>query len=820
MTSIASMKHHTLTALLAALTLTGACIAHAPNKEAEEAAAMVALLNPPGATGASSISADESIPPTNLGVYDPDLIRTIWPMKVCWDFNRHPGNRTRVQRFVEDSWERYARINFTHWRGCGEIRRADLRIIWDERGDGEAGFSETRGADTILFNFNGVVQEEIEHMALHEFGHALGLQHEQLHGTNHNHSKCPKFQRGENDERPDLGTYTEWGAFDKYSIMSYCSNTWSLSSGDIRTIRHMYGSAQKMHYVNLDGWGSRDVLYQGIGSSRVTYAKVASRFGSTDDVLLHQWRGTDRFGLKRENWSADNKKLHFHRLNSDKRDDIVIQGLRDTQKSFILLSQDREEPDVDLDLESQYQNAIEITQSTLGLGKAQFSADNKILHFQDLDGAGMKDIVIQGRRAKQRSFLLYSPNIFGYSRAVDLSSTALVYRNASTNKLVAMQPENWSADHKILHFIDFEGDGKRDILIRGRDRHQRTFMFYSLGNGKFAIGQEWSAGALGGMQKENWSNDNKALFTGDFNGDGRPDLLLQGRDGNQKSFLILSKGWWGFANRIVVSDPGYAGMDKVHWAADRKALHVRDFNGDGHADVLLQGRNRHQRSFLLLGAERGFKQRIDLEAKIAGMPNERWSNDNKLLHIRDFNADGRMDLLLQGRDRHQHTFLVYGAADGFNQQSVRTLSSRAFGFEKANLSLDNKRLYFGRINKGKHLDIVIQGKSSSQRSFILYSSEPVEEELEPGVKPSQQQQQEPGRKWYQNEYGLATLSDGSVITGANKERWSGGLRRLYIEDWENDGDLDILLIAKNQARKSFRVVNNGDRLTAFKELGL
>ena len=66
-----------------------------------------------------------------------------------------------------------------------------------------------------------------------------------------------------------------------------------------------------------------------------------------------------------------------------------------------------------------------------------------------------------------------------------------------------------------------------------------------------------------------------AIGTGDFNGDGHADILLQKTDG---SIAVWEMNGTSLTSSAVVADPGPT------WSA----IGTGDFNGDGHADILLQ----------------------------------------------------------------------------------------------------------------------------------------------------------------------------------------------------------------------------------------
>jgi hypothetical protein len=74
------------------------------------------------------------------------------------------------------------------------------------------------------------------------------------------------------------------------------------------------------------------------------------------------------------------------------------------------------------------------------------------------------------------------------------------------------------------------------------------------------------------------------LYTGDFNGDGITDILLQGRITSTEympTCILYFNSNGSFDKYSVESE--------VYWASNYRTVHVADFNGDGRMDVLLQG---------------------------------------------------------------------------------------------------------------------------------------------------------------------------------------------------------------------------------------
>ena len=178
---------------------------------------------------------------------------------------------------------------------------------------------------------------------------------------------------------------------------------------------------------------------------------------------------------------------------------------------------------------------------------------------------------------------------------------------------------------------DFNGDAKDDILIRDDGGVWHLFPM---------DGRRLVAG--GGVVAGIFSNHDWTLqATGDFNGDGKDDILMRHDDGR----------WHYFAMDGRKVDAG-SGSASIYSDLDWGFRGIGDFNGDGREDVLLRGHDGSWYYFPMDGrrniaAERG---RVPLTR------NTEWRFEG----IGDLNGDGNDDVLIRHEDGHWYYYGMVG----------------------------------------------------------------------------------------------------------------------------------------------------------------
>jgi len=126
----------------------------------------------------------------------------------------------------------------------------------------------------------------------------------------------------------------------------------------------------------------------------------------------------------------------------------------------------------------------------------------------------------------------------------------------------------FTTDWNIVSTGDFNGDGYSDILLRRDDGWVTNWL--GTANGSFT-----NNGANASLF---FTPDWKVVGTGDVNGDGKDDLVVRRDDGWITDWLGTDSG--SFTNN--------GANTALFLSTDWKIASIGDFNGDGREDLLLR----------------------------------------------------------------------------------------------------------------------------------------------------------------------------------------------------------------------------------------
>ena len=185
-----------------------------------------------------------------------------------------------------------------------------------------------------------------------------------------------------------------------------------------------------------------------------------------------------------------------------------------------------------------------------------------LLHVADLDGDGLNDIAVVNNLHSKIN-LLY--NRTGKTNVVEATATG----KPELNELPPdsrFRIDSLPTDEHIsgLAVTDINGDGRPDLIYFGDAKD--LIVRYNLGTNGWSEPKRWHL--------DNGQINPNALSVGDLNGDGQPDIVLLGDNGD---FYFLAQ-----QKDHTLADP-----QKISCSGTPKAVEISDVDGDGRQDLVL-----------------------------------------------------------------------------------------------------------------------------------------------------------------------------------------------------------------------------------------
>jgi hypothetical protein len=233
---------------------------------------------------------------------------------------------------------------------------------------------------------------------------------------------------------------------------------------------------------------------------------------------------------------------------------------------------------------------------------------------------------------------------------------------------------------------DFNNDGKRDVLLTGASVSFKGIcqVWQNQSNGVFTNNN----GALPGISTN--AVTSSSVAQGDFDNDGRSDFLITGLAGVDANHfpVYISQIWLNRGNGTFTNIQ--AGLHGV----DTGAVALGDFDNDGNLDILLTGySSTGALSQVWLNLGNGAFTNIN-----AGLPGVLYSS----VALGDYDNDGKLDILLTGTTN--------GFGSGAISQLWRNLGNGTFAKVPIGLpGISQGAVAWGDFDQDGRLDILLTG---------------------------------------------------------------------------------------------------------------
>ncbi|QEE26599.1 hypothetical protein FTW19_00400 [Terriglobus albidus] len=222
-----------------------------------------------------------------------------------------------------------------------------------------------------------------------------------------------------------------------------------------------------------------------------------------------------------------------------------------------------------------------------------------------------------------------------------------------------LAPEAYEVTGVIGYTVtaDFNGDGNPDLIAGGDN-----YLALSLGKGDGAF-QPFTKITTGSVHFEGLYQNRMGnrLVNGDFNGDGKQDILAYGTVNtffaDTAYYYLQGNGDGTFRPPVPIQSDVYrsAGLPMYD------QMVVADVNGDGRDDILRAPNNNDGKLYVLLSNGDG-----SFTTKISPVPQEYYNGGTfawveSLPAVADLDGDGKADLAIGS---HENLYVLHGNGDG------------------------------------------------------------------------------------------------------------------------------------------------------------
>jgi hypothetical protein len=190
---------------------------------------------------------------------------------------------------------------------------------------------------------------------------------------------------------------------------------------------------------------------------------------------------------------------------------------------------------------------------------------------------------------------------------------------------------SWSTETHTPHFADVNGDEISDLILQAKSDANSSSLV--LGAGIETVQYLTTMQTLISVDLSQ-----AQLAAGDFNGDGRQDLLAVSASKHGQAILHSSEtGLLSVAQNV---------KGTVKWGKNRaEQLLVKDFNADGRDDVFAWAKAQGKSHYVVFADEAGLLQSKNTQKVDAQITGEDWQGDDYSVAAGNADADKALELV-------------------------------------------------------------------------------------------------------------------------------------------------------------------------------
>ncbi len=273
------------------------------------------------------------------------------------------------------------------------------------------------------------------------------------------------------------------------------------------------------------------------------------------------------------------------------------------------------------------------------------------------------------------------------------------------------------SSRELVYTGDFNGDGRTDVLlVSSLNQYYQLFVYLGKTDGKFN-----EAVCLTSTRESYTLEDPAHYFISDVNGDGKDDFVIEhltpstsSAEGYQRNILVYQ----GKAQSPYLVDAASDALAVKDSVGLRRPAYMGDFNGDGYADMAVSyiSSTNKQQFWVYAGNANGtFSAGVSVTTSVV---NNYPINYSQIV-VADTNNNGTDDIvmLLENQSGTKRLIVFQGSATGsFFQTGSNIVLSDTHAFDHTD------PIFAGDVNGDGRSDVIVHWVNNGKRQLLVYAA--------------------------------------------------------------------------------------------------